>query len=149
MTLGYDGMFLGVHEEAHLIVLSLMAGAVLGAVYDILRAARLSVKHNTAAVLVEDLIFVVLFGTVYYAFCVELLEGRMRAFALAGFSAGFAVYILTLGRIVCGALSAALETLVKILGLLVKTFKKPIKHLCGLPFLSKLKKKTSKTSCNN
>lgn len=149
MTPGYDGMFLGVHEEVHLIILSLIAGAVLGAVYDILRAARLSIKHNTAAVLIEDLIFVMIFGTAYYAFCVEMLEGELRTFVLAGFFIGFTVYILTLGRIVCGALSTALGTLVKILGLLVKTFKKPVRHLCGLPFLSNLKKKISKTSCKN
>lgn len=149
MTVSYDGMFLGVSQELKLFAMSLMAGGVLGAVYDILRAARLSIKHSFTLVAIEDALFIIAFGMTYYSFCVAMLEGAMRMFALVGFIAGFAVYLCTLGRLVCGILSTALSTLSKMLMLLVKTLKKPLMYLCGLPFLRNIKKKFSKTACHD
>lgn len=149
MTVSYDGMFLGIALEIKLLLLSLLTGAVLGSVYDLLRAARLSVKHCAAAVFAEDFLFTLFFELAYYIFCVELLEGKLRLFVLAGFAAGFIFYLCTLGRLVCGTLSSALGVLIKICAFLVRYVKKTARCLCGMTFFQRLNKKSSKTSCHN
>lgn len=149
MTALYDGMFLGTSNELKILLLAFFTGAVLGAFYDIVRAARLSVKHAAVAVFIEDTVFMLFAGTVYFAFCAQLLEGKLRLFALAGFALGFFAYLLTLGRLICGILSSAFKTLAVITSCLVKTIKKGALHLCGLPFLIKIKKKSSETPCKN
>ncbi len=136
----YQGMFLGTDREIALLLYSALTGALLGSAYDILRALRISVKHCFAAVAAEDFLFCVLFGTVYYAFCVELTEGALRMFVLAGMLAGFCIYLVSLGRIICGILSRVFGLAAGLCAFVVKIIKRTIKYLCGLTVFRKLKK---------
>ncbi|MCD7805105.1 MAG: spore cortex biosynthesis protein YabQ [Oscillospiraceae bacterium] len=97
------GSFTGVTNELKLFGLAIIVGAVLGAVYDILRALRITIPHKFWAVFAEDFLFVIFSGFVWFCFSVELLEGELRLYVLVGMLAGFAVYLLTLGRIISGA----------------------------------------------
>ncbi len=96
------GSFTGVMGELKIFGLAIIVGAVLGAVYDILRVLRITIPHKFWAVFVEDFLFVIFSGFVWFCFSVELLEGELRLYVIVGMLAGFAVYLLTLGRIISG-----------------------------------------------
>lgn len=136
----YQGMFLGTGREITLFLYAMLTGALLGSVYDILRALRMSVRHRSAAVAAEDFAFCALFGTVYYGLCVSFTEGALRLFMLAGMLAGFGVYLVSLGRIVCGILSRVFGLVTGFYMIVVKIIKKIIRYLCGLTFFQKLNK---------
>lgn len=122
--------FFGTAYEMKLMGLSVLLGVVLGSVFDLFRALRLSVRHSDIVVFFEDALFFFIFGMSFYSFCTALCGGALRAFVLAGMAIGFLAYLLVPGRLVSRILAAALSTLVKII-------KKAIALLCGVPFFKK------------
>lgn len=136
----YQGMFLGIGREITLFLYALLTGALLGSVYDIFRALRISIRHHPAAVAAEDFLFCALFGTVYYALCVTFTEGALRLFLLAGMLIGFGVYLVSLGRIICGIISRVFGLVTGFYMIVVKIVKKFVRYLCGLTVFQKLKK---------
>lgn len=119
--------FFGTAAELRFFGLSVILGAALGSLFDILRALRQSIKHHDAAVFVEDALFFSLFGISFYSFCTELCGGALRGFVLFGMSAGFLLYILLPGRVIKEILAVSMSTVVKIC-------KRLVSLLCGLPF---------------
>ncbi len=96
------GSFTGVLGELRMFGLAVLVGMVLGAVYDIFRIFRISLPHRSVAVFIEDFIFVLFSGMVYFCFSVEMLEGALRLYVAIGMIAGFGIYLLSLGRIISG-----------------------------------------------
>ncbi len=119
--------FFGTATELRLFGLSIILGAVLGSIFDILRAFRQTIKHHDAVVFIEDALFVFLFGISFYSFCTELCDGILRGFILFGMSLGFFAYILIPGRVVKEIFAVSMSTVVKIC-------KRIVSLLCGLPF---------------
>lgn len=132
-----DNMFLGTATEIALAAYAAMTGAVLGAFYDLLRAARMTVRHSRLACAAEDTVFALFFGLVFYGFCVELLEGKARLFVLVFMAAGFFLYLKSLGKILSGILSTVFKSLVILC-------KKPLCYLCGVTVLRRRSKKSEK-----
>lgn len=143
----YSELFFGTGRELRLAVYSVITGAVMGAVYEIFRTIRQGIRHNKWAVMIEDVIFTLLFGIVYYAFSVELTKGVMRFFVLLGMLIGFAIYLDSLGKLLYGIIKRVLKPLKFFSGELSKLLKKFCLDLCGLPFFHKQTKKSCKTSC--
>lgn len=125
--------FFGTAAELRLFGLSVILGAALGSLFDILRALRQSIKHHDAAVFVEDALFFSIFGISFYSFCTELCGGALRGFVLFGMSAGFLLYILLPGRVIKEILAVSMSTVVKIC-------KRIVSLLCGLPFFKSKQK---------
>lgn len=143
----YSELFLGVGREFQLALYALAVGAAMGAIYDLFRIVRLSIKHNRLVVMAEDVLFTLLFGMVYYTFSVELTKGAMRFFVFIGMLLGFGIYLDSLGRIIF-AISARIIKLAKMfIGRIVKIAKKIYSNLCVTPFFHKQTKKPAETSC--
>ena len=87
--ISYDGMFLGTERELTLLMFAFLTGMVLGSVFDLFRALRLSIRHPGWAVAAEDIAFCLIFGLTFFSFGVELTEGQPRLFVLAGMAADF------------------------------------------------------------
>lgn len=143
----YSELFLGAGRELQLAACALMVGGIMGIVYDIFRAIRLAIAHNRWAVMLEDIIFTLFFGIIYYTFSVELTKGSMRFFVLVGMLLGLAIYLDSVGRIINGISLRVLKSLRKLMVGLVKIAKKICQKLCGMPFFHKLTKKSAGTSC--
>ncbi len=139
--------FLGAPRELMLFAGAAVLGAVLGAGYDILRAARLTFRHNAFAVFWEDFFFALLFGISFYAFCTELTGGQLRFFAAAAMALGFGAYLLTLGRAVSAIVGALVKSVKNVLKRLGKLLKKAVKFLCGVPFFASEGEKMSEKPC--
>ena len=90
-------MHLELGFEVELFLLSLLLGAGLGAIYDILRVIRNVVKHNKVVTFIEDFIYAIMFGFGYFTFCVGL-TGNIRGFIIVGMLVGCIVETKTLGR---------------------------------------------------
>lgn len=81
-------------------------GAVLGAVFDIFRVLRIIIRHNGAAVFVEDLLFMLFSGFWFFVFSMTAARGQLRAFLLLAVLLGAALYLLTVGAVVRRAATA-------------------------------------------
>lgn len=143
----YSELFLGTGRELRLAVYAVITGIFVGAVYEIFRTLRQTVRHNRWAVMAEDVIFTLIFGMVYYTFSVEMTKGVMRFFVLLGMLIGFAIYLDSLGKIFAGIIKKALAPLKILFAKLSELSKILRQNLCGLPFFHNQTKKSRKTPC--
>lgn len=92
--------FFPVNEELALFGISVAAGAVIGAAYDILRAFRLTVPHGIWLTAVEDTAFLSCYAVFLTAFASAEALGELRAYYIIGNAVGAALYYFTIGRVV-------------------------------------------------
>ena len=78
---------------------SLVFGAALGAVYDLVRAARMLFRAKRIHVTVSDILFFAVCGVLTSLFALPFNKGDVRVFILFGEAVGFLAYRLTLGSV--------------------------------------------------
>ncbi len=132
--------------------LSLPLGAVLGAVYDVIRLLRVIVgvdvgnpfkkKRRLAwlryiIVIISDLAFFIIAS---FAMCVFFFltgDGRMRGLALAFAFCGFMLYYNTVGRLIIGMAESIRRLVFRMLAFILRLFKKLGEKICNLPIVSR------------
>lgn len=90
-------------------------GAALGLLYDVFRIMRVAMKPSPkmpaplrtvyniigdAIIFIEDILFSIVAAVVVTVFLFHINNGQMRWFVLAGAGIGFALYYMTVGRLV-------------------------------------------------
>ena len=78
---------------------SLVLGAALGVLYDVIRAARMVLRAGKIHVLISDVVFFAVCGVITSLFSLPFNKGDVRAFILFGEAVGFSAYRLTLGSV--------------------------------------------------
>lgn len=115
---------------------SLVFGAALGAVYDLVRAARMLFRAKRIHVTVSDILFFAACGVLTSLFALPFNKGDVRVFILFGEAVGFLAYRLTLGSVMgkVYAFSARLlrSFVQKIRKIIEKIFNFLLKALGGL-----------------
>lgn len=85
------------HRAGEILTISMTLGIFLGAIYDLLRAARRGFKWGRAAENVTDFFYALFFFFCLFVLCVAQI-GRVRLFPLAAMLIGAAAERFTLGR---------------------------------------------------
>ena len=147
MTPTYDGMFLGTAREIELFLLCVLGGILLGAVYDTIRAFRISIKHSKTAVFMQDFLFIFLAWLYCFSFCIEFLEGQLRFFVAVGAGLGFLAYRLSLGKVISDLYAKILSFLVGIFQKTAKRCKIGLEKLGKMEFVKKFLSKFEKSTC--
>ena len=91
---------------------SLVLGAALGALYDIVRAARMVFRAGRIHMMISDVVFFMACGVLTVLFALPFNKGDVRAFILIGEAVGFLAYRLTLGSVM-GKMYAILARLLR------------------------------------
>ena len=113
-------------EQLMELLKALGAGMVLAAVYDFFRIIRRGVRHATAAVSGEDLLFWITAAFVVFYFFLFVDNGKFRMYMIFGLLAGGMIYCLTIGRLIVRVMGKILRKIKEILRkLLKKTANKP------------------------
>jgi spore cortex biosynthesis protein YabQ len=126
-------MHVDVAAQGQIFLLSLLLGAILGLVYDVLRAVRRSAGRRGLAFVLDVLFWL---SVVVLLFWVALFRenGRVRLYVSAAFLAGAGLYLLTLSRLVLPGLLQILDWLGKFWRLLTAPVRKGAglaKKVCG------------------
>lgn len=108
---GYETqMIFGVEKETAIFLFSVVLGAVMGVFYELFRVARRVIKHNAAAVFIEDFLYTVACGCCYYVFVTAIAWGQLRGFVFFGIVLGMLLERLAVGNLVTAVISAVLRT---------------------------------------
>lgn len=109
-------------HEALLFGISMLAGAGLFLLYDILRIIRRILPHGTVAVGIEDFFYWLVCTGVVFVMLYRENDGMVRGFALLGMAVGTVLYYLLLSRYVVSLhvflLKSVLHLLHKVFGVL-------------------------------
>ena len=78
---------------------SLVMGAALGVLYDIVRAVRMAVRAGKPHIIISDVLFFAVCGVLTSLFALPFNKGDVRGFILFGEAVGFLAYRLTIGAV--------------------------------------------------
>ena len=136
--------FFTINEEVILFGLSCLFGIAIGICYDVFRTARIIFPHNTALVVIEDVIFLGGYTVFLSSFSSAMARGEMRFYYVVGNLIGFLIYFFTLGIVVVGVMRKIYSVVVKIFKVIIKPFRRIYIFLCR-----KMHRKTVKKSVNS
>ncbi len=130
---------------------ALGAGFLLGILYDIMRAMRLSFTTSKAAVIIFDVVYFLLCGILSFLFILALNKGEVRFYIIAGEIIGWLFYYISLGVAVIKLTDAFVSAFNKAKSFIFKVISAPfrliyraINRICLK--ISTLFKKTEKKS---
>lgn len=104
-------MIFSISTEARIFLSSVLVGVLFGLGYDLLRIFRRVIRHNDAAVFVEDFFFVIVCAFWYYIFVTALAWGQLRLFVFIGMLIGMSTELFVIGDIAVQATSVVIKTL--------------------------------------
>lgn len=84
-------------QQLTIFLCSLGAGFLLGVLYDVMRALRLTFTSSRAAVIIFDVTYFLLCGILSFLFILALNKGEVRFYIIAGEIIGWLFYYLSLG----------------------------------------------------
>jgi multisubunit Na+/H+ antiporter MnhG subunit len=93
-------MFEPISQSLYEIMMFSMLGFFLAMLYEPFRIIRLFKKHSTAAVAVQDFLFLASCGVIVFSYSLEFGAGIFRYFYIIGVVFGAAVYFLTVGKLI-------------------------------------------------
>ena len=79
---------------------SILAGALLGVLYDLFRISRVAFTTPSGIIFVEDIVYFLVCAMTTFLFFLSVNEGVVRFFLLAGETIGWVLYHFTLGSVV-------------------------------------------------
>ena len=109
-------------QQMNLFVMSCLFGIPIGIVYDVFRVFRITVKHGKIAVIIEDILFFMLYGIFIMSFTVTAARSEFRFFYCIGNLLGFILYFVTIGNAVTKILRKIIEKSKKALNVPIKNF---------------------------
>ncbi|MDE6539166.1 MAG: spore cortex biosynthesis protein YabQ [Ruminococcus sp.] len=107
--------FFSVSEEIFLFGLSFVFGIIIGICYDVFRTARILFPHNTALVVIEDVVFMAGYAVFLSSFSAVFARGELRFYYVIGNAIGFIFYFFTIGSIIISVMKKIYYTVRKIL----------------------------------
>lgn len=78
---------------------SLVMGAALSVLYDIVRAVRMAIRAGKSHIIISDVLFFTVCGVLTSLFALPFNKGDVRGFILFGEAVGFLAYRLTIGAV--------------------------------------------------
>ena len=116
-----------------LILYSAVIGAVIGSLYDIFRMLRIALperirgtRAETVIVFFQDILFWIITSLIFIIFIYHANKGHARLIMIASACMGFAVYYITLGRVVIFFSDVIIGTVKKLINGFIKIFIKPL-----------------------
>lgn len=116
-----------IREQLVLFCMSAYMGAVMAFAYDFIRILRNVKKYKTVWIWIQDIVYWICFGYVFYMLLLKYNFGGIRAYTYLGILIGMAVYFLTLSRLFVKYASILILKVANTLLKILKLASKPIK----------------------
>lgn len=138
-------------EQLSIFIASLGLGFLLGILYDVLRAIRLSFTSSKIAVVIFDLLYFFLFGLFTFLFILALNKGEIRSYIIAGELIGAIFYYISFGIAAIKFTDRVVKLLKQFYSFVLKVISAPIRLIKRVFFrlsekIRRLFRKTEKNS---
>ena len=139
-------------EQLTCFLWSLGMGFLLGIMYDVLRAIRLSFTKSKIALVIFDVLYFILFGVLTFLFILTLNKGEVRSYIIAGELIGALFYYISFGIAVIKFTDKAIIVLKRFYAFVLKVISAPFRLAKRIilfifqPILKILKKSKKKSA---
>ena len=113
-------MNLDTHLHAYVFAISFFIGMAMGVVYDVMRAIRLSIKHNDTIVCIEDIIYFSIYGYIIFNFFVKINNGMFIIFPFVAFFLGELTYFLSITKIVLYLFQLVIQGIIRLINIIYR-----------------------------
>ena len=114
--------------QEQIFMLFFIIGVIIGILFDIFRVIRKSIKVNDKITFIQDLIFIVLSGSLTVFSIIKINGGEVRFYLFLGIFFGIIIYLLTISSICVIILSVIVKLCIKILELPIYFIRKIIHY---------------------
>ncbi len=115
--------------EVRFFLISILCGALVLLVYDVLRILRRIIKHNYFFIAVEDLIFWVTAGIFIFVMMYRENDGIIRSFSIMGMAIGMVLYHYILSGFIVYIITKLIRALLRPFGMAINMVKKLLRFL--------------------
>lgn len=120
-------MILSMSEQSLLFCTTVIAGMIMGFLYDWIRVARRMIRHSYIMVQIEDIIYWILAVVGIFMLLLSRNYGEIRLFSLAGVLIGMVLYFFTVSHLFLKVSVGILNIIKKIILLLWNIIMTPVK----------------------
>ena len=113
-------MIVSVSEQLCVFGLAALMGAALGVLYDVFKVIRLVGLSSAVLVFFEDILFFAISTVTVFSFYMQVTDGKFRVYPLASAALGFALYFLTLEKVVFFFIKKVYKLLTTVFGFVYK-----------------------------
>ena len=103
----------GIVRELQFFGLAMLRGALILALYDLLRITRRLIPHGVWLIAVQDLLYWICTAFLIFALLYRENDGAVRGYALFAVAAGMIVYYYLIGRWIVEPISGILKTVLE------------------------------------
>lgn len=114
--------YFSLSEHTQLFLFSCITGVLLGIIYDIFRVLRIILPHNQFLVMLEDILFFIIYIIIIVSFTSAFARGEFRIFYIFGNILGFILYFFSVGRIAVLVIKKLVSLIKSVLLLLLRPF---------------------------
>lgn len=115
--------------ELQFFLVSILSGAILLAVYDILRILRRVIKHNSVFIAIEDLLFWVVSSVFIFAMMYRQNNGIIRGFSVMGMAIGMILYHYILSELFVNLITKLINTLLSPIRYVIKQVRRLMHYI--------------------
>ncbi len=116
-------------SQLYIFAISIICGAIVALIYDILRAKRKNFRTGAIMVHIEDFIFWIIASLILFVVAFNINDGDLRGFIFIGFITGIVLYMALLSKFILKALSFLMKALKYPFSLSARIMSKPVKYL--------------------
>ena len=134
-----------VTNQAYLFLIFILAGLIIGFLFDFFRILRKTIKTSDFVTYMQDFIFWILTGVIILYFIFTFNNGEIRLFLFLGIMTGILIYMLLLSKFIIKINVAIINFFKKILEIPIKLLVKVIRKIFFKPisfFIINVKKST-------
>lgn len=118
-----------VTSQADVFLISIIYGAALSLIYDIIRSVRRVVSHKNLFIAIEDFLYWMFWACTVISMIYTYNNGALRSYVILGLLIGCALYLLLLSRLLLFLLTFLMKELHKSLVFILRILIKPVKIL--------------------
>lgn len=115
--------------ELQFFLISILSGAIILLVYDVLRIIRRLIKHDSFFIALEDLFFWVVASLFIFIIIYKENDGIIRGFSVMGMAIGMVLYHFTLSELFVRIITKVIHMLLSPLIFVINKIKKFIRFL--------------------
>lgn len=89
---------INISSEIYFFLYAIICGLFTGTIYDLFRIKRLVFKSSKTVILIDDIVFWIIMGTIFILVSHNIYKGELRLYLLLGLAIGLVLYILLFSK---------------------------------------------------
>ena len=89
---------INISSEVYFFLYAIICGLFTGTIYDLFRIKRLVFKSSKTVILIDDIVFWIIMGTIFILVSHNIYNGELRLYLLLGLAIGIVLYILLFSK---------------------------------------------------